>query len=137
MDTCGYMGIHVETCGYIGIYIYVDTCGYMGIHGDTCGYMGIHVDTCGYMWIHVDTWGYMWIHGDIWGYIYIYVDTCGYMQWRREGGAGGGGYCPGARGSCGAPGQAGFVCVCVDRKSVGDEGGDPGMITPPPPLNLS
>ena len=100
----------------------MDTWGYMWIHGDTWGYMGI----CGYMWIHRDTCGYIGKHGD----------TCGYMQWGREGGRGGGGgaIAPGPGPVVGARAKLDFFCV--DRKSVGDPGGDPGMITPPP-LNLS
>ena len=89
---------------------------------DTCGYMGIHVDICGYMWI------------------YIYVDICGYM-WihavaSRGGGAGG--LLPRGPGQLWGPGPS-WIFVCVDRKSVGDPGGDPGMIIThrPPSLNLS
>ena len=69
------------------------------------------MDTCGYMWIHGDTCGYMWIHAVA----------------SRGGQGGGGGYCPEVRASCGGPGQAEFL-LCVDRKSVGDPGGDPGMM---------
>ena len=60
----------------------------------------------------------------------VYRYTCSGVE---RGAGGGGGYCPGARASCGGPGQAGFF-FCVDRKSVGDPGG--GSRDDPPPLEL-
>ena len=96
----------------------------MWIHGDTWGYMWIHGDTCGYMWIYGNTCGYMGIY-------VLYVDTCGYMQWRREGGHGGGAIAPGPGPVVGARAKLDFVFVLIGSQW-GIQGGGSRDDHPPP-----
>ena len=97
---------------YIYVYIYVYVCMYMYMYICMyiciCIYNGIHVDTCGYMWIHAVA--------------------------SRGGGGAGGAIALGPGPVVGARAKLDFFCALIGSQW-GIQGGDPGMITPPPNLS--